>query len=149
MWFTIGTLRELALAIKDCRAALAKRGMLDAQSAPWVKLREVEDRWERDETFRRMRNTAAFHVDQQVIAAGLATMVADHRDVFLSRGEGSKSVRSSLTLGLEAMHNGLGMGMEAYGQFLEQVNADHGVVGDSVQEAFILAVKTAGISFGD
>ena len=56
VWFTIGTLRELARAIRDCRAALKKRGMLQADSPLWLKLREIEDRWERDETFRKMRD---------------------------------------------------------------------------------------------
>jgi hypothetical protein len=32
VWFRIGTLRELALVLRDLRAALAKRGLLDAES---------------------------------------------------------------------------------------------------------------------
>ena len=44
VWFTVGTLRELARAINDCRNALAIRGLLDAKAAPWIKLRELEDR---------------------------------------------------------------------------------------------------------
>ena len=35
MWFTIGTLRELALALKALRSALKKQGLLDSGSAPW------------------------------------------------------------------------------------------------------------------
>ena len=45
VWFTIGTLRELAKALKDLRSALEKRGLLDSGSAPWVTLRELEERW--------------------------------------------------------------------------------------------------------
>ena len=148
VWFTIGTLRELAHAIKDCRAALAKRGLLEPKSAPWTKLRDLEDRWERDKTFYSMRNTAAFHVDEDVVEKGLVTLAAERTHADLSRGEGPKSHASSLTLGVEAMHNGLGMDLEAYGRFLEQVSEDHGI-GNAIQEAFILAVETAGVRFGD
>jgi hypothetical protein len=74
VWFTIGTLRELALAIRDARSALAMRRMLDAQSPPWVKLREVEKRWEDDEFFRGMRDTTAFHMDPDVIDKGLSEL---------------------------------------------------------------------------
>ena len=47
--FTAGTLRELALAIKDLRSGLAKRGWLKPNSPAWVTLRAVEGRWEDDE----------------------------------------------------------------------------------------------------
>ena len=67
VWFTIGTLRELALALKDLRSALKKRGLLDSGSAPWVTLRELEARWDRDEFFRKMRNVAAFHIDKKMV----------------------------------------------------------------------------------
>jgi len=48
VWFTVGTLRELATAIRDLRAALKKRGLLDVTAEPWVKLIDVEKRWEDD-----------------------------------------------------------------------------------------------------
>ena len=67
VWFTIGTLRELALALKDLRSALKKRGLLDSGSAPWVTLRKLEARWDRDEFFRKMRNVAAFHIDKKIM----------------------------------------------------------------------------------
>lgn len=147
VWFTIGTLRELAFAVRDLRSALAKRGKLDADSPPWVKLRDVEKRWEEDEFFRRMRDKAAFHVDVDVIDKGLDELVQE-RDVDLCRGEGPTSVKSSLTLGLEAMHNGLGLDLDGYGAFLQRVSDDHGI-GHTIQEAFVLAARSAGIPFGD
>jgi len=110
--FTIGTLRELARGIRELRAAFAKRGLLDAHSDPWIKLLDVEDRWDRDETFRKMRDRIAFHVDGEVIHAGLVKL-EDERDVELSRGAGRKADGSSLTLGLLAAHNGLGMDLDA------------------------------------
>jgi SEC-C motif-containing protein len=147
VWFTIGTLRELALAIRELRSALKKRDMLDPESAPWVKLRDLETRWEDDELFRRMRDKAAFHVDEDIIDKGLDELVQE-RDADLCRGEGPKSVSSSLTLGLEAMHNGLGIDLAAYGEFLEKVSNDH-AIGQTIQEAFVLAARSAGIPFGE
>jgi hypothetical protein len=147
VWFTIGTLRELARAINDCRNALAKRGMLDPKSAPWIRLREVEDRWERDPSYRKMRDRAAFHVDADVIEAGLRELLADNRDVILCKGDGPKADSSSMTLGLEAQINGLGMDLDAYGKFVSTVSGDHSI-GDAIQEAFILATRSAGIPFG-
>jgi hypothetical protein len=147
VWFTIGTLRELARAINDCRNALAKRRMLDPKSDPWIRLREVEDRWERDELFRKMRDRAAFHVDGDVVEAGIAALQKDHRDVILCQGDGRKEVNSSLTLGLETQINGLGMDLAAYGKFVETVSDDH-AIGSAIQEAFILATRAAGVSFG-
>jgi hypothetical protein len=147
VWFTIGTLREFAAAIRDLRSALAKRNILQADSAPWVALREVERRWEDDDFFRRMRDRAAFHVDREIIDRGLDELVKE-RDVDLCQGQGPKSSSSSLTLGLLAMHNGLGMDLEAYGAFLERVTDDHGI-GHAVQEAFVLAARAVGIAFGD
>ena len=147
VWFTIGTLRELALAIRELRAALRMRGLLDPQSPPWIKLRDVERRWEDDPSFRRMRDRAAFHVDANVIDRGLDELL-NERDVELSRGEGPKSVNASLSLGFLAMHNGLGMDLDAYRAFLEKVRDDHGI-SQTIQEAFILAAGTAGIPFGE
>ena len=70
VWFTVGTLRELARAIEHLRSALARCGRLDPDSAPWVTLRDLERRWKNDD-YRKMRDQAAFHVDESVIERGL------------------------------------------------------------------------------
>lgn len=46
VWFSVGTLRELARSIQSLRCALEERGLLDPESPPWVTLRALEDRWE-------------------------------------------------------------------------------------------------------
>ena len=94
-----------------------------------------------------MRDKVALHVDSDVIDKGLDEL-SQQRDVDLCRGEGSKSVRSSMTLGLESTHNGLGLDRDSYGAFLEHVSDDHGV-GESIQEAFVLATRSAGIPYGE
>ena len=86
LWFTIGTLRELALALKDLRSALKKRGLLDSGSAPWVTLSDLEKRWDRDKLFRKMRNVAAFHIDKETINKGLTEILKDSVVVPLAEG---------------------------------------------------------------
>ena len=147
IWFTVGTLRELALAIKDLRAALAKRKVLDAESAPWINLRELEKRWEDDSFYREMRNVAAFHVDPPTVEKGLEAL-SEKSDVVLMEGEGEKSDGGSLRLGLEALFQGSTMDLADFERFVQTVSQDHGI-GSTIQEAFILAVQTAGIPFGE
>ena len=108
IWFAIGTLRELARAIRDARAALAKRGWLEPESEHWAALRKIEDRWENDEFFRTKRNVAAFHVDKELIDKGLNELVKDHV-INLAEGQGEKNVDSTLSLGALALFHGLEM----------------------------------------
>ena len=139
VWFTVGTLRELARAIRHLRSALARCGRLDPESAPWVALRTLEERWENNQ-YRRMRDQAAFHVDEEVIERGLNELVDDD-DVTLAEGDGPRHVDSRLTLGFLALHNGLDLDLDGYGEFLEVVMADHGAAGKAIQDAFVLAAE--------
>ena len=141
VWFTVGTLRELARAIQGLRAALATRGRLDPESAPWVALRELERRWQNDADYRRMRDQAAFHVDPDVIRRGLHVLVQDEDEVTLAEGRGPRHVDSRLTLGLLSLHNGLGLDREGYGEFLETVMEGHTAAGTAIQEAFVMAAQ--------
>ena len=148
VWFTIGTLRELAVAIQALRSALARRGRLDPGSESWMKLRALEDRWERTEFYRKKRDVAAFHVDGEVIDRGLDELIKDEQDVTLSQGDGSKGVESQLALGRLALHNGLGLNLDEYGQFLDVVSDDHGAAADAIQTAFMDAARASGVAFG-
>lgn len=148
VWFTVGTLREMALAVRDLRAALARRGSFDPNSAPWKRLREIEQRWEDDEFFRNMRNLAAFHIDRGVIDKGLAVLVRDDPNTVLCEGDGRKSVRTLLTLGEEALFNGFEIDLATYREFVEKVGDDHGI-STVIEEAFLLATQAAGIDHGE
>ena len=148
LWFTIGTLRELARAIQRLRTALAKRQLLDHESEPWVALRELEMRWGNDAFFRKMRDRGAFHVDEEAVNKGLDELLREPH-VTLAKGQGRKDVDSWLPLGLLALHNGLGMDLDRYGEFLDVVMADHSVAVPAIQESFILASEAAGVPFRD
>ena len=144
VWFTIGTLRELALAIRDARAALAKRGWLEPESEHWAALRKVEERWENDEFFRTKRNVAAFHLDKKLIDKGLNELVKD-RVIDLAEGQGEKNVDSTLSLGALALFHGLGMSLDDYDAFITKVTDDEAVVADAIQTAFLHAAEAAGV----
>jgi hypothetical protein len=147
VWFTVGTLRELALAIRDTRSALARQGLLNPQSEPWRRLREVESRWDGDPFFRDMRNVASFHVDRRVIETGLARMEAEGIAI-LSEGQGPIMDDSTLRLGLESLLNGTGRSLEGFDRFFATVSADHAIA-TTIQEAFILALDAKGIGYGE
>ena len=141
VWFTVGTLRELARAIQNLQTALATGGRLDPDSAPWVTLRNLERRWKTNE-YRRMRDQVAFHVDGEVIDGGLNELVEEEASVTLAEGHGPRYVDSRLTLGFLSLHNGLELNPDGLRNFLEVVVEDHGAAGKAIQEAFVLAAET-------
>ena len=141
VWFTVGTLRELARAIHGLRAALARCGRLNPESAPWVTLSNLARRWENDASYRRMRDQAAFHVDLNVIERGLNVLIDDEDDVTLAEGRGPRHVDSRLTLGFLSLHNGLDLDLDGYGKFLETVMEGHTTAGTAIQEAFVAAAE--------
>ena len=145
-WFTIGTLRELALAIRAARGALAKRQWLEPESEHWATLRKLEDRWENDEFFRTKRDVAAFHVDKEVIDKGLNELVKDHV-IDLAEGQSENNVDSTLSLGALALFHGLEMNLDDYGAFIKTVSADHVAVPKAVQTAFLRAAEAAGVRY--
>ena len=146
VWFTIGTLRELALAIRDARAALAKRSWLEPESEHWAALRTIEDRWENDRYFRKIRDVAAFHVDKEIIDKGLDALVK-HHVIDLAEGQGEKEVNSTLSLGALALFNGLGMSLHEFGAFIAEVTDDHIAVPKAIQTAFLCAAEAAGVPY--
>lgn len=144
-WFAVGTLRELARAIRALRSALAKSGMLDPKSEPWRALGAAEARWEGNPFYRDIRNKVAFHVDPEVINKGLIAMEAEGKAI-LCEAEGTELDQLSMCLGPEALFNGLGKSRADFVQFIKTVSEDHGI-SSTIQEAFILALETSGISF--
>ena len=147
VWFSIGTLRELAHSVRSLRTSLKTRDLLDPRSEPWVQLNIFEKRLKGIKFYHMARNKASFHVDADVIGRGIQTL-AQEQDVTLSVGVGDKDVHSSLLLGRLALRSGLGWDVKEYRNFLEVVVADHLAIGHAVQEAFVLVAKKAGVQVG-
>ena len=147
VWFTVGTLHELGRALKALHDALRKRRLLDSDSAPWVTLRELKKRWKKNE-FVRMRNKAAFHIDEKIIDGGLTKMLKDSGVVVtLAEGEGEKNVSSQMPVGTLALHTGLWPSLEEYREFIGVVSEDHVRASAAIQTAFVQACEKAGIPF--
>ena len=146
VWFSVGTLSELSLAVCDLRKALAlaERHSVDFKSEPWVTLNEFEKRW-RSEPYRKKRNLGAFHVDKDVIDKGLDELAKDQSVALADVGQ--KRVSSHLWLGYLALHNGLDLNRASYGELLDMLMADHASVPDAIQRAFVLVTTAAGVPF--
>ena len=147
VWFAVGTLRELALALRDLRTALAKYRLLNSNSGPWITLRQFETRWERDPFFRNMRNKVAFHVAADVIETGLTAMEGEGK-IILAEGHGGKLDESSMRLGLEALLNGSGKTLADFDRFMKTVSEDLGI-SSTILDAFILVLRAKGLLSDD
>ena len=147
LWFAVGTLRELALAIHCLRCALKKRECHDPASELWLTLGELEDRL-KVRRYRILRNRVAFHVDPKVIDKGLCILL-EQSHLTLARGNGRMLLDGRLTLGHEALQNGLGVNLDAYGNLIDRLMEDTGSASGAIQKAFMLATAEAGIPVGD
>ena len=144
IWFTIGTLRELVVAIGAAHDALYKRGWLEPESKHWVVLRKLRRTWDKAELMR-IRNKAAFHVDQPLVDKGLDELVR-HEVVRLGEGQSEKNVDGTLSLGDLALFHGLELGRDEFRVLAERVGADHAAAAEAVQLAFCDAAEAAGIA---
>lgn len=144
VWFSIGTLRELAHSVGSLRTSLHKHDLLDPESDPWVELDRFEKRVRSHNLYQTVRNKVSFHVDDGVIGKGIEALVQE-QEVTLSEGVGANNVKSSLLLGRLALHRGLGWDLKEYREFLEVVLVDHLGIGRAVQHLFLLAADKAGV----
>ena len=87
---------------------------------------------------------SAFHVDPGLVNKGLDEL-SNESYVALVQGQKPKSTDSWLPLGCLALHNGLGLDLDRYGNFVDVVMTDHSIAGAATQESFILAAEAEGI----
>lgn len=144
VWFVVGTLRELAKAVRALRSAMKLRGILDLSSSSWTELRQIEDRWENDAFFRKMRDQVAFHVDPDMPATGIEALIGQ-RHVVLIEGIGTEHRHTFLRLGLESVFMGSEMDLPDFNRFMEAVGNDQ-KAGQFVEEIFVQALTLAGVA---
>lgn len=146
VWFAIGTLRELAKSLRSLRSALVKKGFLGSDLAQLDRLRVVEDRWENDPFLRGLRNTHAFHVDDDAIAAGLERLYSRTRPVTIVEGDGKFDYECSSRIGSDALFLGLGIDEVEMGRVLQIIHDDFKVY-LAVDDLFLGVVKKVGAEF--
>lgn len=144
-WFAVGTLRELALSIKDLHNALSKEKILDINSNPWKYLSDLEKRWNNDPFLRDKRNKVSFHIDSNVIKVGLKLMES-YKKVILFEGQGENTGQMSLCLGINALQEYYHQDFES---FVKIFLKDQSSVSTNLQEALIMVLRTKGIDFGE
>jgi hypothetical protein len=143
-WLVAGTLRELALSVRQLRSALAKAQLLgDHLGEPWKELQAIE-RWEDDPTRRDIRNRVAFHVDPKAIARGLDELIKVGDRVVVTEGDGPEMYRSFQRLGLEAALQGLGIAQEDL-VALVPATAVHQQVPFALQKVFHSVMRACGL----
>ena len=146
IWYIVGTLHELALAIQELREHLESQHILDHQCTAWLKISGFMARFEGENTYQRMRNSAAFHVDKKVLGKGIDRLLREQR-VLLATGEGRKAGNSRLIIGFDALHNGLHPNVDELEIFLEKITTDLENASEGICELFINVAEQVGVPF--
>jgi hypothetical protein len=145
-WFVAGTLRELALAVRGLRSQLAKRGLLGALGSSWQDVLKVEE-WEDCPDRRELRNRVSFHVDVDLVRAGLDQLAAGGTPVIVAAGDGPEAFRTHLPLGLSAVIQGLALPASDLEPLFRSAAEHHGV-SIALQRTFMEVVAHCGITPG-
>lgn len=145
LWFSVGTLRELAKALRNLRTVLAKRGLLDADVPSLQQLRELESRWEDEAFFRKARDFGAFHVDAEVICRGVERLSRRPVSVPLVEGHG---VHVSRSIGADALVAGMGLSSADLKRFLDASYRDVQIY-EALDRVFLGVLRLRGIDLAE
>ncbi len=146
LWFVVGTLRELALAVRHLRSELAKRDLLKQLGPRWREVAAVET-WETSERQRKLRDKLAFHVDASVIRAGLKGLASDGEPVVVAVGDGREAYKVYLSLGLEAAMRGLALEQSEAGPIIK-IASEHQLISGALQQVFQEVLALSGLKRG-
>ena len=145
VWLAAGTLRELSLSLQALRSELRRRQWLDLDVTALETCRALEVRWQEDDQHRQLRNQVAFHVDADVVARGIDTLLSRGGTVALAEGDGPLDQQTSFTIADEAVILGAGDDVESTLASLRDVHTDQRVH-LAVQTLFVAAVQRAGVA---
>lgn len=124
---------------------MAKGGCFDGENTHWKRIHDFEEKWNRDRFSAKMRNKGAFHLDADVMLAGINEL-AKKPSVTLAKGDGPQNIQTTNVLGFLAMVKGLGFNVhDGYRGFLARVHEDLNIA-DAIIGAFGDAAAAAGIT---
>ena len=86
LWFACGTLRELTKAVADVERELRAGGVEATPLRGWTVLRELSS-WSKRGLLRHVRNKIGFHVDPNMIRAGLTAESPEAEPWLLAHGD--------------------------------------------------------------
>jgi hypothetical protein len=141
--YAIGVLYEAAHAIRKLRRA-GVAGLIP-HSVHWTQLDALRKRWSDALPLKDLRNQIAFHADPNKIRDGLERFVHKRRRLLLLRGDGPKKMYSQHALGPELLLAGLRYTRRDLRRACEQIVADHGALGDLVEQVFIDVLNAKGL----
>jgi hypothetical protein len=139
LWFEVGTIRELGLAIADLRQELHAKGWLDADR--FATLSDVEVRWRR---LAEKRNKAAFHVDSSVVATGLNLL--PNGPLTLAEGDGLEQYQSAFPLGDVALLSGIHEGQEEANALVRTVVTDREAIVRALTALLVECIERSGLT---
>lgn len=95
LWVACGTIRELLKAVDALNGAGIKRHLTGDALVAWKEVRTILDRWRRDPIYVRVRNTLAFHFDEEraLFDAGMLMVAAERIPLYLTEGYEGKVQR--------------------------------------------------------
>ncbi|MGH9337533.1 MAG: hypothetical protein ACRD21_27605, partial [Vicinamibacteria bacterium] len=150
-WFSVGTLREYAIGLRELKSACAKAGLLDTAWEQWQSLFAFEKRWDGDGKLVKLRSQIAFHVDPEnkLIPAGLAAMRGRPVTLFMSDKPAVIDERygSWYRLGMESLLDGYGVPRDDFVEVFKKVAADMSV-NVALYDLFRRILDTRGLSSG-
>ncbi len=136
------TLCDLTLAIRTLLDAAATQGVLDHSTAPWAAIEAFVHRWDRDPSYLVLRE-AASRDERTTIERGLSTLEPT-RTAVLCHGRGALFQQCESVLGPRALAAGSGVTEGDVKGFLGALS-EHGLLGTTIHEAFILALQAKGV----
>lgn len=142
VWFVGGALYEAARAVIQLKRAGLEARLVDLTS--WHELLGFAKRWANKRELIAVRNTIAFHVDEDVIADGIAKTSAGGERLPVVVGDSEKAVAASYRLGLEVLLSGTGLTLQHYETVIQTLAEDHSRFADLVAIVFYQTLNAAG-----
>jgi hypothetical protein len=110
-YFMVGTLKEYSFALGGLRAALHHRRLFD--EGRWNKGLKIWEQFGERSEVSDVRNYAAFHVDNEILAAGVAEMAREGKAVVILHGDTNLNRDSEWPAAQDALARGLRIEAEA------------------------------------
>lgn len=144
-WFVTGTFLEFQPAINGLTGELRRAGLLTPRLRGWGALKELQG-WSRGALLRRLRNNAAFHVDEPAIRAGVIGLAAGRERWILARGDDRRMLTAQIPFGMEALLKGLSITRADMHNLIRGAAKRQRRVPGALQGMFLAALRRKGLT---
>jgi hypothetical protein len=142
---SVAVLHEAGDAVDDLNRAGIKGRLRD--TARWEQLRGMAKRRKTDQRVKNFRDKVGFHVDRELMRAGLRRICAEAEGerITIMAGDDATVGRGAMGLGYIALLNGTGMEEEGYNEIIKTALDDAGPFRDLVQGTLSDLLTSMGI----